>query len=263
MGTLADMRRDNDIDSERGYESWHNLRSRNFRGQPAYSVFRDGLPDNMVNAILTRLPGISVVNERKAEPVGIPPVDVLLGIHGHANPFTRTAVVNPQNATEEVTHLVDMLPTGGRFTDRPDYRDAVQKGTARMAEEYLRPYRSNKRGVAIQKLHPDNGRMRQLLREDPDSPYYDIGSKRPGQESYTGVLGSHGPAYELANQLTDFPKFERRAAAMKESLPAIMELPPDTARKYYPEALKIIDNWLDSFPLYEGEARTANPPKQE
>ena len=254
MGTLADIRRDNDIDSEHGYESWRGIK-KELKGQPAMLAFKDRLPANMVNAILTRLPGISVVTERIDKPVGIPPVDVLLGIHGHANPVTNTAVVNGKNATEEVTHLVDMLPTGGRFTDRSDYRDAVQKGTARMAEEYLRPYRSNKRGIAIQKSYPDNQRMRQLLREDPDSPHYNIG--------FRDTFGSHGPAYELGNQLTDFPKFERRAAAMKESLPAIMELPPDTARKYYPEALKIIDNWLDSFPLYEGEATTANPPEQE
>lgn len=254
MGTLADIRRDNDIDSEHGYESWHGVR-KELKGQPAMQAFKDGLPENLVNAMLTVLPGVTVKPKRKAESTGISFIDDLLGIHGHANPFTNTAVVDNNSATEELIHLVDMLPTGVRLTDRTDYRDAVQKGTARMAEEYLRPYKSNKRGIAVRKVLPDDARMRQLLEEDPDSPHYSIGRG--------GVFSPHGPSYELGSRLTDLPKFEKRAAAMAESLPAIMELPPDTARKYYPEALKIIDNWLDSFPLYEGEARTANPPNRE
>ena len=88
-------------------------------------------------------------------------------------------------------------------------------------------------------VKPDNKRMAQLLREDPDSPHYNIGNE---------FLSSHGSGYELGNQIADFPRFERRSAAMKESLPAIIELPRDTAQKYYPEALELIDEWLEKIP---------------
>ena len=249
---LTDIRRDNDMDSERSKGDWRNYRIK-YKKTPAAAVFRDGLPQNAVEAMDSVMPDIGVEYEKPKEgEVGIPPIDVLIGTHGHANPITKTAVVDWRNAPEEVMHLVDQLQSGSglpfsRFTDRKDYRDAVQKGTQRMSEAYTKPRFGTNRGMFMSHTIPDNQRMAQLLREDPDSPHYTLGKE---------FLSSHGKGYELGNQITDFPRFERRAAAMKESLPAIIELPRDTAQKYYPEALEMIDKWLDSIPPRE-KARTA------
>ena len=236
-----DFRRDNDIESEHSYDDLYNYKIK-YKRTPARLAFKHGLAPNVLDAIDAVLPEITVSGQSGYE-TGIPPIDVLIGSHGHANPLTNTAVIDRVNATEEVLHLIDKIKSGNavpftRFTGNQDYRDAVQKGTQRMSEAYTRP-RFGARTMSMAHTIPGNRRMAQLLREDPDSPHYRLSSK---------FLDSHGKAYEVGNQLTDFPTFERRAAAMKESLPAILELPRDTAEKYYPEALELIDKWLNGIP---------------
>ena len=243
---MLDFRRDNDVESERSVADWSGVRDRlQKNGDTAASLaFRDGLPENAVNFMLARLPEMSVEKRDYTKGTGFAPLDVVLSRHGHANPITSTAVVDPQSATEEVIHLAESQG-GVPLTQRQDYKDAVHKGTLRMSEAYMRPMTRDGKFILMAPVNPRNRRMSQLLREDPQSAHY-----RPGC-----FWGSHGKAYEFANAALD-REHNIDTAAMNESLPAILELPKDTADKYYPEAMDVINEYLDGVPLYEGDYTT-------
>lgn len=141
----------------------------------------------------------------------------------------------------------------GWLTDKPEYRKAVDTGTKRMADTYTRPQWAGRRGVSVRRDQPNNHRMRQLLRESPATSFYDIGGH--------GTFGAHGPAYELFSQITDWPKFDKGAASYREALPAILDLPSDTAYKYYPEAMEVINKFLDNIPYSETNPHDFKLPK--
>lgn len=239
-------------ESEHGYQSYENLR-RAFKTPLMRNVFKDNAPENLVNAFLAILPKVDVERTNDKDAIGIPPIDVLLGRHGSANPVTNTANVDEKTAPEELIHFIDRKFGDGWLTDKPEYRKAIDTGTKRMANAYTRPQWAGRRGVSARLEQPNNKRMRQLLRESPSTPFHNVGRE--------GLLGSHGPLYELANQITDWPNFDKNAASYKEALPAILELPSDTAYKYYPEAMEVINKFLDNIPYSETNPHDFKLPK--
>ena len=239
-------------ESEHGYQSYADLR-RAFKSSLVRNVFKDNAPENLVNAFLAILPEVDVVRSRNKEALGIPPLDVLLNRHSHANPITSTAHVDDNSAPEELIHFIDRKLGDGWLTDKPEFRKAIDTGTKRMADTYTRPQWAGRRGVSARLDQPKNTRMRQLLRESPATRFYDVDKD--------GALGAHGTLYELVNQLTDYPNFDKGAASYKEALPAILELPSDTAYKYYPEAMAVINEFLDNIPYSETNPHDFKLPK--
>lgn len=239
------MMRNNDIDSEHAIEDYSGIR-KSLARTPVRSAFKDGLPANYVEALLSQLPKMTV--HKTSGPVtGVSLFDQLMGSWSHANPVTNTAYVNNKTALEELTHLLD-FSADVPLTKRPEFRDAVERGAKRMSDAYIRPVWGGRRGVSSKPEIPNNKRMAQLLSEMPGTPHSKTSS----------TFGPHGSLYEKANKVLDFPNFDDRAAASVEALPAIMELPRDTAEKYYPEALKLINDFIDEFPKYDGEAKYYN-----
>ena len=239
-------------ESEHGYQSYENLR-RAFKSPLMRNVFKDNAPENLVNAFLAILPKVDIKRSRDKDAIGVPPLDVVLNRHSYANPITNTAHINERSAPEELIHFIDRKFGNGWLTDEPEYREAVDTGTKRMAGAYTRPQWAGRRGVSVRQDQPNNQRMRQLLRESPSASFYKIDKD--------GLLGAHGTLYELANQLTDWPNFDKGAASYKEALPAILDLPSDTAYKYYPEAMEVINKFLDNIPYSETNPHDFKLPK--
>lgn len=239
------MMRNNDIDSERAIEDYSGIR-KSLARTPVRSAFKDNLPTNFVEALLSQLPEMTVY--KTSGPVtGVSLVDQIMGSWSHANPVTKTAYTNDNAALEELTHLLD-ASAKVPLTKRPEFRDAVELGTKRMSDTYTHPVWAGRRGVSIATDWPNNRRMGQLLKEMP-------GTRHSKTES---TFGPHGSLYATVNKVLDFPDFDDRAAASVEALPAIMNLPRDTAEKYYPEALKLISDFADEFPKYDGEPKYYN-----
>lgn len=249
---MADFIRHIPEESEHGYQSYENLR-RAFKSPLMRNVFKDNAPENLVNAFLDILPKVDIKRVHNKDAAGIAPLDIVLGQHGFANPITSTAHLDDISAPEELLHLIDSKLGDGWFTDKPEYRKAVDTGTKRMADAYTRPQWAGRRGVSVRRDLPNNGRMRQLLRESPYTPFHAVDKE--------GLLGAHGTLYELENQIIDWPNFDKGAASYKEALPAILDLPSDTAYKYYPEAMEVINKFLDNIPYSETNPHDFKLPK--
>lgn len=253
--TMLDFRRDNVIDHEgRTYNDWSGIRERlaKIGDRAVAGAFRDGLPENVVNAMLTQLANTRV-KRAQGERTGVAPLDVLLGRHPAANSLTNTITVIPGSETEELLHLTD-LNSGVPLSSQKEFRDAVHLGNSRLAEDKgIKGKMRNGKFWGMVKLTP-TGNAGQLITEDPQSPNYNLGND---------FFSAHGRGYEIANQIADFPRFGRDAASMKEAVPALIEMLSVPLRnnsgvskipyEYYPEAMEIVDKWADDIPYYEGE----------
>lgn len=207
LPTLVDFRRDNDIDES--IEPWRT-------------------------AVKVVLPTIEYRRTDPRESTGIVPLDVVLGHHPHARPWSRTAYIDPWSINEETLHIIDR-GSDEPLSDNPAFREAVRKGTDRMMEAYAKPVMRNGKLVGVKRTLPPNKRMRQLVSE-----------VRP--QGAAPWFTAHGRAYQLMHQLTDYPNFDTDAAGMIEAVPALAEMPRDTADKYYPEAMQLFDEFFDKAP---------------
>ena len=182
-------------------------------------------------AVKVALPTIEYRRANPNKNTGIAPLDVVLGRHPHARPWLRVAYVDPWSINEETLHIIDR-GSSEPLSDNPAFRDAVRKGTDRMMEAYTKPVMRDGELVGVKQLLPPSGRMRQLMTE-----------VRP--QGTMPWFTAHGRGYRLMHQLTDWPNFDADAAGMIEAVPALAELPRDTADKYYPEAMQLFDEFFD------------------
>lgn len=207
LPTLVDFRRDNTADQS--VEPWRT-------------------------AVKVALPTIEY---RRADPnknTGIAPLDVMLGRHPHARPWSRTAYIDPWSMNEETLHIIDR-GSDEPLSDNPAFRAAVRKGTDKMMETYTKPVMRDGELVDVKQLLPPSGRMRQLafeVRPQGTQPWFT----------------AHGKGYRLMQQLTDWPNFDADAAGIVEAVPALAEMPRDSADKYYPEAMQLFDEFFDKVP---------------
>jgi len=208
LPTLADFSRDNTVDQS--VEPWRT-------------------------AVKAALPTIEYHRVDPNKKTGIPPLDVVLGRHPHARPWSRTAYIDPWSINEETLHIIDR-GSDEPLSDNPAFREAVRKGTDRMREAYTKPVMRDGKLIDVISLLPPSGRMRQLATEV---------RPRVTQPWFT----AHGRAYRLMNQFMDWPNFDADAAGIIEAVPALAEMPRDSADKYYPEAMQLFDEFFDKVPV--------------
>lgn len=178
------------------------------------------------NAVYNTLPKIGVISNESDD--GSSLMSVPLQRWPHFNPFVLPYInVGKQGVAEELMHAMDWM-ADSPLHSRRDYQQAVKAGNRRLYDHG---------SDAAKRMFMDN------FYQDEDIPV---------NNDWRGPFNVHGKVgreiMSAVNALAGNDDFTNEPFLYSESVPRLMLADPDTAQKYYPEAMHELRSFFNEFP---------------
>lgn len=183
------------------------------------------------NAVYSTLPKLGFITNRSTDDPSL--VSMVLQRWPHFNNFPLLPYINTntRGVAEELMHAMDWL-ADSPLSARRDYQQAVKAGNQRLYDHG---------SDAAKHMFMDN------LYQDKDVPV---------NNDWAGIFGPHGKVMrEITNAVSALGSddFTNERFLYGESVPRLMLADPDTAQKYYPEAMRELQSFFNEFPASDDD----------